>query len=418
MSGASKPGDRLPLEDVRVVELAHIIAGPSAGVILADLGADVLKIEHPDIGDTSRNQANEGAGFLSFNRNKRSLALNLSDPKGKEIFKKLVARSDVVLNNYTPGALDRLGIGYEWANQVNPGIIYCSVKGFLPGPNWNRPLLDELAQMAGGLAFVTGPKGRPLRAGASITDIGAATYAVVGILAALHARQATGKGVDIESGLFETIVFWMSQVLARAQITGKDPEPRGDHPASGMGRVMGWGVYRLFDTKNEGQVFIAVTSNRHWAGLCDVLDFADWKDDPDYDNNRKRSALRQQIAVRVEEAVGRFTYDEITPRLYRAKVPFGPMNTPMSVLDDPHLADGDRWLRVEGGGHNVKVPKLPLDMKGVEFRVRKQPPNLGQQTDEVLRELGYGAAEIEALKAARIVRRSDRMLKIDDPGEW
>jgi crotonobetainyl-CoA:carnitine CoA-transferase CaiB-like acyl-CoA transferase len=407
----------LPLNGIEVLELAHIVAGPSAGLMLADFGAHVLKIEHPEIGDTARNQSNQGAGFLSFNRNKDSLAIRLDTPEGKEIFRKLVLRSDVVLNNYAPGALDRLGLGYDWAKEINPRIIYCSVKGFLPGPNWDRPLLDELAQMAGGLAYLTGQKGKPIRAGASITDIGAATYAVVGILAALFRRERTGLGEDIEAGLFETIVFWLSQPLAIAQITGKDPEPRGDGASSGMGRTMGWAVYRLFDTADDRKVFVAVTSNRHWKGLCDVLGFADWRDAPDYATNRKRGLHRGPIGERIETALRGWAYEDIVARLAAAKVPFAPVNTPMTLLQDTHLTEGRRWLNVEGAGHHLRVPKMPISMRGVEFAVRTQPPSLGQHTDRVLSELGYSAADIAALKSADIALSSKRMLNIDSHDE-
>jgi crotonobetainyl-CoA:carnitine CoA-transferase CaiB-like acyl-CoA transferase len=403
----------LPLKDVRVLELAHIVAGPSAGLILADLGADVLKIEHPVGGDTGRSMPNLGAGFLNYNRNKRSLALNVGDPKGREVFERLVRRSDVVINNYLPGALDRLGVGYEWASKINKGIIYCSVKGFLPGPYWSRPLLDELAQMAGGLAYLTGPKGHPLRAAASVTDITAAAFGVVGILAALRRREKTGLGENIESGLFETVVFWMGQYLARAQISGKDLDPHGGGLASGMGKTMGWGVYQLFPTKDERQIFIAVTSNRHWAALCDVLGFDDWKNAEEFSTNRKRSPRRPQIAERVTEAVKHFNYEDIADKLYRSQVPFAPVNTPMGVVGDRHLEEGDHWFHVEGAGRKVKVPKLPLHMAHTAFELRAQPPNFGQHTDDVLRELGYEPAEIAMLKEEKIVRRTDMLLEID-----
>ena len=411
----SNNNSSLPLDGIKVLELAHIVAGPSAGMMLADLGADVIKVEHPDIGDTARNQANNGASFLSFNRNKRSIAINLAGAEGKEIFERLVKRSDVVLNNYVPGALDRLGLGYDWARSVNPGIIYAAVKGFLPGPNWDRPLLDELAQMAGGLAFLTGPKGQPLRAGASVTDIGAATYAVLGILAALFKRNRTGLGENIESGLFETIVFWLSQAIARVQITGEDAKPRGNSNTSGMGKNMGWGVYQLFTTKDERQIFLAVTSNRHWAGLCEVLGLHDWANDPSYNSNRKRSALRQVIALRVADSVKAHAFDDLVARLAPLKVPFAPVNSPMTLLQDDHLAKSHQWIEVATAAAGpVRVPKMPLYMQETTFALRREPPTLGQHTDEILADLGYDVAEIDVFKGKRVAVRSDRLLNIDN----
>lgn len=403
----------LPLAGIRVLELAHIVAGPSAGLMLADLGADVIKVEHPDIGDTARNQANQGAGFLSFNRNKRSVALNLREPKGKEVFERLVKTADIVLNNYVPGALDRLGLGYGWAKTVNPRIIYCSVKGFLPGPNWSRPLLDELAQMEGGLAYLTGTKGRPLRAGASITDIGAATYAVVGILAALNKRHATGEGEEIEAGLFETIVFWLSQHLAKAQISGEDPPPRGEGKSSGMGKMMGWAVYQLFNTADERQVFIAVTSDRHWQSLCDVLGFADWRDLPEFSSNKKRSARRAEIADRIQSIAETLSFETICQKLEAVNVPFAAVNTPMTLMHDHHLGEGNRWIAVEGAGQSVRVPKMPLHFGNMDFTLHRQPPALGEHSDDLLQELGYSTAEIEAMKQSRTVLKSSQMLNID-----
>jgi crotonobetainyl-CoA:carnitine CoA-transferase CaiB-like acyl-CoA transferase len=218
MINASVHKQELPLQGVRVLELSHIIAGPSGGMMLGDLGADVIKIEHPAIGDTARSHDNAGGTFYTFNRNKKYLALDLRQPQGKAIFEKLVARSDVVLDNFAPGALARLGLDYAWGRSINPRIIYCSVKGFLPGPYGDRPFLDELAQMAGGLAYLTGFENQPMRAGASITDIGAATYGIIGILAALYRRELTGEGDSIEAGLFDTIVFWISQYITTAQM--------------------------------------------------------------------------------------------------------------------------------------------------------------------------------------------------------
>jgi len=413
MTKLSSHSHELPLRGVRVLELSHIVAGPSAGLILGDLGADVIKIEHPRTGDTARSHDNNGGTFYTFNRNKKYLAVDLNQPKGKVIFEKLVARSDIVIDNFAPGALARLQLDYTWARSINPRIIYCSIKGFLPGPYGDRPFLDELAQMAGGLAYLTGLENQPMRAGASITDIGAATYGIVGILAALYRREVTGEGDSIEAGLYETIVFWISQYITRSQMTGTNPQPRGMRN-SGMGKAMGWGVYQLFHTRDSKQVFIAVTGNRHWAGLCDALGFDDWKHAPEFSNNRKRSAEKKRIADRVKEAVQKYTYDEITERLYKALVPYAPVGTPLDLVNEKHLNEAKRWLPLKIGDANFKAPKLPLAMlRTRDFEVREQPACLGEHTDSILEDLGYTAAEIKALKEEKVVLRSNKMLNID-----
>lgn len=417
MTGTAAKGLDLPLAGVCVLELCHIVAGPSAGLILADLGADVIKIEHPDSGDTSRNQANLGSTFYAYNRNKKSLALNLRAAEGKEIFRRLVQRSDVVIDNYTAGALERLGIDYEWGSQVNPGVIYCSIKGFLPGPYGPRPFLDELAQMAGGLAYMTGPPGRPLRAGASIIDIGAATYGVVGVLAALYRRGMTGRGEHVQSGLFETTVFWMNQHIARAQLTGKTPEPFAAGP-TGMASVMGWGVYQLFPTRDSRDVFIAVTANRHWTRLCRVLGFDDWENDPELGSNRKRAGHRVRIAERIAAVVVRYTFDEITALLDEAEIPYAQVNTPTDLVDDPHLNGRGQWMPLDVPGYQgLKVPSLPMTVGDAHYQVRLQPPRLGEHTDDILTELGYSPVEVAELKSREVVLRSDRLLDTDGAPE-
>jgi len=410
MSAAQSGKQKLPLEGVRVLELSHIVAGPSGGMILADLGADVIKIEHPDSGDTSRGSGNNGATFFTYNRNKKYLALDLRQAKGKAIFERLVKNADVVFNNFAPGALDRLGLGYEWGKQVNPRIIYCAVKGFLPGPFGDRPYLDELAQMAGGLAYLTGLKDLPLRAGASVTDIGAATYGALAVLAALFRRNSTGMGESIEAGLYETVVFWVGQAITTAQMTGKDATPRGEKTSSGMDDKMGWGVYRLFPTKDGSQVFIAVTANRHWTALCELLGFDDWKDAKEFNTNRKRSANKGVLAERIKAAVLQYTFEEITAKLGDKRIPYAPVNTPMGLVSERHLNEGKRWLDLDVAGHKLKVSKLPISMSETEdFGVRMQPGTIGNNTDQILAEAGYSADEIAAFKAENIVASTDRM---------
>ena len=406
----------LPLKGVRVLELSHIVAGPSAGLILGDLGADVVKIEHPSVGDTARSNSSNGATFLTYNRNKRYLALDLKGAKGREVFERLVKTSDVVLDNFAPDALNRLGLGYEWGCKVNPRIIYCSIKGFLPGPYSDRPFLDELAQMAGGLAYLTGLKDQPMRAGASITDIGAASYGVMGILAALYRRQITGRGDYIESGLYETIVFWISQYVTRAQLTGTNPPARGSR-SSGMGQAMGWGVYQLFATSGGRKIFIAVTANRHWKALCDVLGFGDWKNAAEFGSNKKRSAEKVRIAERITEVVKLCDFDDLSDRLYKAGVPFAPVNTPLDLLEEKHLKEGDRWMPVRIPGRDLKVPKIPFAMLTTEdFSVRENPGPLGEHTDSILSELGYSDSEIEALKTSDVVLKGSDILDVDKTG--
>jgi crotonobetainyl-CoA:carnitine CoA-transferase CaiB-like acyl-CoA transferase len=379
------------------------------------MGAEVIKIEQPDTGDTSRSHPNQGSTFYAYNRNKRSLALNLKTTEGKEIFRRLVEKSDVVIDNYAAGALSRLGIDYDWGSQVNPRIIYCSLKGFLPGPYGSRPFLDELAQMAGGLAYMTGPPGRPLRAGASIVDIGAATYGVVGILAAVYRRQVTGRGESIQSGLFETTVFWMNQHIARAQLSGKTPLPFAAGK-DGMGSVMGWGVYQLFPTADGRDVFIAVTANRHWTKLCGVLGFSDWAEDTDFDSNTKRAQQGPMIADRIASVTKNYAFDELTRLLDEAEVPYAPVNTPSDLVQDPHLDGRGQWMPLDVPGHpDLKVPALPINMGETHFDVRRQPPRLGEHTDEILASVGYTPEEIDGLKEQQVVRRTDALLNVENP---
>jgi crotonobetainyl-CoA:carnitine CoA-transferase CaiB-like acyl-CoA transferase len=255
-----------------------------------------------------------------------------------------------------------------------------------------------------------------MRAGASITDIGAATYGVIGILAALYRREQTGVGDSIEAGLYETIVFWISQYVLGAQMTGVNPPPRGAR-ASGMGANMGWGVYRLFPTRDGRQIFIAVTGNRHWTGLCDALGFSDWRNSTEFNSNKKRGVHKPRINERVAEAVAKIDYDDIAGRLYKALVPYCPVNTPLDLVNEKHMDEGDHWMRLKVGDKNFKLPKLPISMgRTTEFAVREQPGTLGEHTDSILATLGYSASDIEGLKSEKVVLRSDRMLNTD-PGD-
>jgi crotonobetainyl-CoA:carnitine CoA-transferase CaiB-like acyl-CoA transferase len=404
MAKAAAP-DPLPLAGLRVLELGHIVAGPTASLILADLGADVIKIEHPDGGDQARRMPGAGSGYYFFNRNKRSVAIDLKSPRGKELLLRLVRGADVCLDNYAPGALGRLGLGFEVLEAANPHLVYMAIKGFLPGPYENRPSLDELAQMMGGLAFMTGPPGRPLRAGASIIDIGAATYGVIGILAALYRRKETGAGQMITSGLYETTVFWVGQWMARAVATGQPSRPMAE---IGQSVRMGWGIFHLFATADDEQVFIGVTSNAHWERFCAAFGLQHLFADERLDTNEKRVNAQEWMLPPIREAVAHYASAELQRRLERAGVPYAPLRRPDQLLDDPHLRESGQLLPVPmADGRIGHLPKLPFTSDAYDFTLRLPPPKLGEHTREVLAEAGLPPEDIDALIAARVVVQGD-----------
>ena len=396
----------LPLQGLRVLELGHIVAGPAASLILADLGADVIKIEHPDGGDQARRMPGAGSGYYYFNRNKRSVAVDLKSPKGKEVFLTLIRSCDVCLDNYAPGALDRLGFGFDALSAENPRLIYMAIKGFLPGPYEHRPSLDELAQMMGGLAFMTGPPGKPLRAGASVIDIGAATYGVIGILAALHRRAETGKGQMITSGLFETTVFWVGQWMARAVATGQPSRPMAE---VGQSLRMGWGIFHLFPTSDDEQVFIGVTSNAHWQRFCQTFGLAELQKDERLNTNEKRVAAQEWLLPLVRETVARYTGADLQIKLDEAGVPYAPLRRPDQLLNDPHLLETGQLMPVPmEDGQIGNLPKLPFTSSDYDFSVRRAPPGLGEHTREVLSQAGFDEASINALIAEKVVFQGGR----------
>ena len=393
----------LPLEGIRVLELGHIIAGPSAGLLLADLGADVVKVERPGDGDQSRNMpAGTSANFDFLNRNKRSIAIDLKGAaEGRALYLRLVAGSDVVIDNFAHGAVEALGLGYDVLARVHPGIIYLALKGFLPGPAEGRPFLDELAQMSAGLAFMTGPRGQPLRAGASIVDVGAAAYGVIAVLAALHQRAQTGRGQKITSGLFETVVFWVGQWLAQHAATGQPSVPM---PEIRQGTRMGWGVYQLFTAADGEQIFIGITSNGHWERFCREFGLDDLLADPRLDDNAKRVAARDWLPARIAEEMRRHASSALAERLERCRVPFAPLRRPDQLLDDAHLNAGGQLLDTPlADGRVGRLPKLPVRSTAFDMGLRRRAPALGEHTREVLRERGLDGEEIDRLLSRRII---------------
>lgn len=389
------------LSDIKVLELGHIVAGPSAGLILAEMGADVIKIERPDGGDQARARPDQ-ALLMTFNRNKRSISLGLKHPKGKEIFSKLLVGADIVVDNYAPDVLKRLGFGYEEMSKINPRIIHCEIKGFLAGPKGNDPLLDEPAQMMGGLAYMTGPAGRPLRAGTSIIDIGAGMFGVIGILAALHERHKTGRGKSIRSGLFETTVFFVAQHMAKAGVSGRVPPPV---PERSIGKDLGWGIYRIFLTKDKRQVFIGVTSDAHWERFCREFDVCDLWENPALRTNQGRVGEHTLVNDRVQQIVESVEFGTLIERLEKSQIPHAPINTPMDLYQDPHLRGRDHLIKVTApNGGSAELPRLPMTFDSWESPLHRNPPQLGEHTVPILKSIGYTERQIEELIQEGVVK--------------
>ncbi len=394
---AASSGARLPLHDLKVLELGHIVAGPTAGQILADLGADVIKVESIDGGDRARTMPGSTAAMFYFlNRNKRSVALDLKS-EGKDIFLEMARTADIVIDNYAYGVTDRLGIGYAQASATNPGLIWLSIKGFLPGgPSEAQPMLDELAQMAGGLAYMTGPNGRPLRAGASVIDIGAATYGIIAVLAALRERDAGGRGQFITAGLYETSVYWVAQWMAAAQYSQAEIVPM---PELAQGSRMGFGVYSLFPTADDSQVFVGLVSDAHWQRFCTTFDQSELMLDPLYKAAADRAARRPELATVIAGILVKYTLDEAVEMLRGCNVPFAPVRRPDQLADEAHLNQSGQLLEMPlPNGVMSKLPKLPFRATGFDMGLRKSAPALGADTAAVLAELGYGEEQIADLQ--------------------
>jgi crotonobetainyl-CoA:carnitine CoA-transferase CaiB-like acyl-CoA transferase len=387
----------LPLEGVRVVEFAHMVMGPTCGLVLADLGAEVVKVE-PLEGDNTRRLQAAGAGFFPvFNRNKKSLAVDLKHPEGKALVLRLLDTADVMTENFRPGALDKLGFGYEALGRRNPRLVYCSLKGFLDGPYEHRASLDEVVQMMGGLAYMTGLPDRPLRAGSSVVDIMGGTFAAVGILAALRERDATGRGKRVTSGLFETTALLVAQHMAQYELTGEAPPPMSvKRPA--------WGVYDIFDTADNDRLFVGVVTDTQWAIFCKAFDLPDLAADPRLASNGARVRERGWMMPRLAEALKRYTKPELAAKLESIGLPYAPIAKPWDLLEDPHLTASGGLLETQvPGGKTFHAPTLPLALDGARLPKRSDPPAIGEGARELLAGLGYAAGDIAGLEARRVV---------------
>jgi len=401
MSDGSTVSTRLPLAGVRVVELTHMVMGPTCGMLLADMGAEAIKIEPID-GDRTRRLLGAGAGFFPmFNRNKKSIAIDLHQPAGAAVARKLAATADIVVENFKPGTMAKYGLDYPALAQVNPRLIYVSHKGFLPGPYEHRTALDEVVQMMGGLAYMTGRPGDPLRAGTSVNDIMGGMFGAIGALGALIQRGVTGRGMEVQSALYENNVFLMGQHMLQFAVTGKHPSPM---PA----RDNPWAIYDVFTVADGEQIFLAAVSDAQWQVFCEVLGFADLAADPGLATNNQRVQARPVLLPTIRERLAGRRADELAALFEQAGLPFAPIRRPEDLYDDPHLlaTGGLADVRLPDGpraGQAVKTTLFPITLAGQRLGVRIDPPTLGEHTRELLEAAGYGRAEIDALFAQRAV---------------
>ncbi len=407
MNGSS--AQPLPLAGIRVVEFTHMVMGPTCGMMLADLGAEVIKVEPID-GDRTRTLLGSGAGFFPmFNHNKKSIALDLRKPEGLEAARKLCLTADVVSENFKPGTMEKYGLDYASLAKQNSRIIYVAHKGFLPGPYDHRTALDEVVQMMGGLAYMTGRPGDPLRAGSSVNDIMGGLFGAIGAMAALMQRDmgrdgksgGTGKGQEVQSALFENNVFLVGQHMLQYALTGKPAAPMPE-------RISAWAVYDVFTVKDGEQIFLAAVSDAQWVTFCDALGYADLKMDAALATNNQRVEMRGTLIETLRQRLAVHSAAELSALFEKAGLPFAPIAKPEDLFDDPHLkaTGGLADIKLPDGaraGETVQTVLFPLSMDGQRLSIRSDPPKMGEHTEALLQELSYSAEEIAALRAASAV---------------
>ena len=379
-----------PLSGLKVIEFSHMVMGPCAGLMLADMGAEVIKVE-PLGGDKTRRLRGAGAGYFPmYNRNKKSICINLKSDAGKAAVLDLIKSADVFIENFRPGALEKLGFGYAALKALNPRLIYCSEKGFLDGPYAHRTALDEVTQMMGGLAYMTGPPGQPLRAGSSVIDVTGGMFGAMGILAALNERHATGKGKHISAALFETTVFLVGQHMAQKAVTGTPAAPM---PA----RVSSWAIYQLFDTKDGEQVFVGVVSDGQWKILCEAFELEHLLTDPELAENRDRVIHKDKFLPQIIEKFKSMTKSELMEKIENLGLPFAPIGRPEDMFDDLHLNAGGGLIDMEmEDGERCKLPALPISLDGERLGLQMNPPKAGEHTEEILGALGLDITDLKS----------------------
>ncbi|MEE9420341.1 MAG: CoA transferase [Desulfatiglandaceae bacterium] len=378
------------MQDIKVVDLSHALAGPFCTMLLADMGAEVIKIEHPH-GDHFR-AAISGGYNAAVNRNKRGICLDLKQDAAKEVVRRLIKRGDVVMESFTPGTIDRLGLGYEVAKEINPEIIFCSISGFgQTGPYRNLPGYDVIAQAMSGIMMCTGqPDGPPVRIGPSLIDIGAGMYTVIGILQALMERERTGQGQRIGVSLLETALSWMAPFIARYSISGELPGRIGSALAA-------FSPYQVYKAKDK-YVFIGASTELSWVALCEILNLEHLTDDPRFSSMENRIDNRSELNELIEKALKELTADEVVTKLRKARVPCSPVMSLAESLEDPHIKERGLLTELNHPEYGPIIQtRTPIVRSGKMPEIRSGAPLLGQHTLEVLTMLEYSESEIEDL---------------------
>ena len=394
------------LEGIRVLDLTRALAGPFCTLMLGDHGADVIKIEIPGSGDDTRTWGppfigEESAYFLSINRNKRSLTLNFKEEKAREIFLNLAKDADVVVENFTPGVMDRFGLGYDAVKAINPGIVFCSISGFgQTGPYRSRPAYDQIMQGISGLMSITGePDGEPQKVGIAVADIGAGMWAAFGIMAAIHNRShdGGGQGQYIDISMMDAQVAWLTYQAANFFASGEPPKRLGAaHP-----NLVPYQAFMCLDNK---YLNLAVGSERIWERFCEGMDLPDMKNDPDYATNVERAKHRSKIVPYLQEIFLKRPVMDWVEQLQKVNVPCGPINDLADVFSDPQLLSRDMYLEM---AHptlgKIKQTGIPVKFSRTPGGLDRHPPLLGEHNQEVLESLGYSPSQIEELKAQEVI---------------
>lgn len=400
MSEAPTHSSPQPLANLKVVEFTHMVMGPTTGVILGDLGADVFKVE-PAAGDNTRRLKGSGGGYFAmYNRNKRSLAVDLKSEQGKDLVLKLIDDADIVIENFRPGAMDKLGFGYEALSARNPRLIYCSLKGFLSGPFEHRTALDEVTQMMGGLAYMTGLPDKPMRAGASVVDVTGGMFGVIGILAAVNERTRTGKGQQVTSALFETTAFLVGQHMAQQEVLGEEPPPMSV-------RRSAWGVYDMFTCADGEKIFVAVVSDTQWVKFCSDFGLNELSADDSLASNGGRVEHRERFMPVLENMFAGLTQEQAVAKLDACGLPFAEINKPSDLFDNEQLAAGGLVdLHVTEGpnrGKSARLPNLPIELDGRRAGLRHDLPDIGEHSTEAAQRAGFADSAIAKLLADGII---------------